>query len=155
MVIQMVLMYLIPFGVFVSFAAFGSMSKELLTGSLIAIILIVCAATVAGIVAAIVSLVGAISLKGNPPVYATLVVKLLSLPFYLVAGAMWLIGAGGMFNPFLMIGIPFELAMAVGCTYVYMIGTSIPLIIYAIVFTRKYKRKLSASLILSFPFSSK
>ena len=134
-----ILIALAPLSMLTRFSIFGT-------------ILLIVVGVFSGIASAIIALIGAISKKGSPPVYTTLIVKILSLPFYLFMCNYSLLFSFAMLNPFLALGIPFEIAIFIGIIYVYMLGTSLPLIIYAIVFKFKYKSKVTVSWVLSIIF---
>ena len=131
-----ILIALAPLSMLTRFSIFGA-------------ILLIIVGVFSGIASAIIALIGAISRKGNPPVFITLIVKILSLPFYYFTINMSLLLSLAMLNPFLLLGIPLQIAITLGIMYIYMLGTSLPLIIYAIVFKFKYKSKMTISLGLS------
>jgi len=57
-------------------------------------------------------------------------VKLALIPWYVLNFAMCVIVAALLFNPFTMLGIPVVIGMAIGLTYFFMLGTSLPNVAY-------------------------
>ena len=57
-------------------------------------------------------------------------VKLALIPWYVLNFAMCVLIIALMFNPFTMIGIPAVIAIAMGLTYFFMLGTSLPNVAY-------------------------
>lgn len=150
MLLQLLFMAAIPF---CSFSTFMELTSDMdFSGTMILMAVLIFLATISGITAGVVSLVGAIKKNGAPPLFTTALVKIFSLPLYLISGALWVLLAMGMYNPFLIWGIPIEIGIGIGCTFIYMIGTSAPLIIYAIVYSIKYKRKPTVSIVLAVLF---
>ena len=84
-------------------------------------------------------------------------VKLALIPWYVLNFAMCIIMVALMFNPFLMVGIPVLVAIAMGLTYFFMLGTSLPNVAYYLrkVFVTKEEKATKArvlTVILHFIF---
>ena len=84
-------------------------------------------------------------------------VKLALIPWYVLNFAMCFVMVALMFNPFLMVGIPVLVAIAMGLTYFFMLGTSLPNVAYYLrkVFVTKEEKATKArvlTVILHFIF---
>ena len=84
-------------------------------------------------------------------------VKLALIPWYVLNFAMCIIMVALMFNPFLMLGIPVLVAIAMVLTYFFMLGTSLPNVAYYLrkVFVTKEEKATKArvlTVILHFIF---
>ena len=92
----------------------------------------------------------------NPLTGITVGVKIAMIPFFGLNIVLWILLFAGMLNPFLMFGIPLAAVIGVCLTYVYMLMTGLPDIIYSIGFCIKNKKcpaaLLIAGVILSFIF---
>ena len=92
----------------------------------------------------------------NPLTGITIGVKIAMIPFFGLNIVLWILLFAGMLNPFLMFGIPLAAVIGVCLTYVYMLMTGLPDIIYSIGFCIKNKKRpaalLIAGVILSFIF---
>lgn len=92
----------------------------------------------------------------NPLTGITVGVKIAMIPFFGLNIVLWILLFAGMLNPFLMFGIPLAAVIGVCLTYVYMLMTGLPDIIYSIGFCIKNKKRpaalLIAGVILSFIF---
>lgn len=94
--------------------------------------------------------------KEKPLTGITVGVKIAMIPFFGLNIVLWILLFAGMLNPFLMFGIPLAAVIGVCLTYVYMLMTGLPDIIYSIGFCIKNKKRpaalLIAGVILSFIF---
>lgn len=99
-----------------------------------------------GLISLIFSIVG--SVRGEAPLTKiTVVLKAVMIPFFIINIVLWFFLMSGMMNPFLMLGIPVVAVLGVVLTYIYLLTTSLPDVIYTIAFTIKHKRKPSAKLV--------
>ena len=99
-----------------------------------------------GLISLIFSIVG--SVRGEAPLTKiTVVLKAVMIPFFIINIVLWFFLMSGMMNPFLMLGIPVVAVLGVVLTYIYLLTTSLPDVIYTIAFTIKNKRKPTAKLV--------
>ena len=89
----------------------------------------------------------------NPLTGITVGVKIAMIPFFGLNIVLWILLFAGMLNPFLMFGIPLAAVIGVCLTYVYMLMTGLPDIIYSIGFCIKNKKRPAALLIAGVIFS--
>lgn len=89
----------------------------------------------------------------NPLTGITIGVKIAMIPFFGLNIVLWILLFAGMLNPFLMFGIPLAAVIGVCLTYVYMLMTGLPDIIYSIGFCIKNKKRPAALLIAGVIFS--
>ena len=88
--------------------------------------------------------------KDEPNVYKHVMIhKLIQVPFYVVNYVISFLVIGGLFNPFLMIAIPFVIALLMSNTYLYTFTTSLPNIIYLVRSMIKEKKANALSIILA------
>ena len=107
--------------------------------TLIVILLVV--AIVLGIVPFVFAIIGAVkNEKDNTMV--TIVLKTLMIPFFAINFYCWYCLVSGLMNPFLFLTIPGVIIIGVAVTYVFMLTTSLPDIIYMIIFMIKQKKSL-------------
>ncbi len=104
-----------------------------------------------GITALVLAITGAVKNEG-PVSVITVVVKVLMIPFFVVNFLLWFLAIGGMFNPFLMVGIPVVAFIGICLTYGYMLTTSLPDIVYTIIFCIRNKRKPSRLMVIGVIF---
>ena len=109
--------------------------------------ILLCIAVVLGLTALILSIVGTVK-KDEPYTLITVVLKCAMVPFFCVNLIAWFCLVSGMMNPFLFLGIPAIICLGVCLTYVYMLMTSLPDIIYMITFTIKRKKKPNVFMIV-------
>jgi len=103
-------------------------------------------AVLLGIIALVFSIIGTVK-QDEPYTKITLVLKLVMVPFFGMNLYAWIALLSGMMNPFLFLGIPAIICIGICLTYVYMMMTSLPDIIYMIAFTIKRKKKPNASMV--------
>ena len=112
-----------------------------------AIFILLGVSLVMGLSAFIIAIVGAV--KNEAPVtIVTVVVKAVMIPFFGINLYLWIMGISGMLNPFLMLGIPAVGFIGVCLTYVYMLMTSLPDILYTIIFCIKNRKRPSTFMIV-------
>ena len=105
-----------------------------------AIFILLGVSLVLGLAAFILAIIG--SVKNEAPVtIVTVVLKAVMVPFFGINLYLWIMGIIGMLNPFLMLGIPAVGFIGVCLTYVYMLMTSLPEILYTIIFCVKNKKR--------------
>ncbi len=107
--------------------------------------------TLLGITALILGITGAVKNEG-PVSGITVVVKVLMIPFFGVNFLLWLLVIAGMLNPFLMLVIPGAAFIGICLTYGYMLTTSLPDIVYTIIFCIRNKRKPSRLMVIGVIF---
>lgn len=107
--------------------------------------------TLLGITALVLGITGAVKNEG-PVSYITVVVKALMIPFFVINFLLWILGIGGMLNPFLMLGIPVVAFIGICLTYGYMLVTSLPDIVYTMIFCIRNKRKPSRLMVIGVIF---
>ena len=95
---------------------------------------------VLGITALILAIIGAVK-NESPVTLITIVLKAVMIPFFGINLYLWIVGISGMLNPFLLLGIPAVGFIGFCLTYVYMMMTSAPDILYTIIFCIKNKRR--------------
>ena len=86
------------------------------------------------------AIAGAVKKEG-PQTKLTLITKIALIPFFAINIRLWLWLISGMMNPFLLLGIPFAGAAGICLTYMYMLMTSLPDIVYTIIFCVRNKRR--------------
>ena len=110
---------------------------------------------IAGVVPLIFAIIGAIR-RERPVMVISIIAKALMIPFFCINLTLWIFLFSGMLNPFLFLGIPFAGAAGLVLTYIYMLMTGLPDVVYAIIFCIRNKRKptifLVAGSILNFIF---
>ena len=94
-----------------------------------------------GLAAFILGIIGGAMREAKPYVVLTIVIKILMIPFFGINIYLWLLVMSGMLNPFLLFGIPAMAGIGVVLTYVYMFMTSLPDIIYTIIFLIKNRQR--------------
>ena len=94
-----------------------------------------------GLAAFILGIIGGAMREAKPYVVLTIVIKILMIPFFGINIYLWLLVMSGMLNPFLLLGIPAVGFIGFCLTYVYMMMTSAPDILYTIIFCIKNKRR--------------
>lgn len=105
-----------------------------------AIFILLGVSLVLGLAAFVLAIIG--SVKNEAPVtIVTVVLKAVMVPFFGINLYLWIMGISGMLNPFLMLGIPAVGFIGVCLTYVYMLMTSLPEILYTIIFCVKNKKR--------------
>lgn len=104
------------------------------------IIVLLVVALVMGIFPWVFAIIGAIK-NENPHTMVTIVVKSMMIPFFCINLLAWVMLVGGLMNPFLLLTIPAVICIGVCMTYVFMLTTSLPEIIYMIIFMIKQKKK--------------
>ena len=102
---------------------------------------------VAGLAALILSISGTVKGEG-PLTIITVVAKIIMIPFFCINLYLWIMLVGGMMNPFLLMGIPVVACVGVCLTYVYMLTTSLPDVIFSIWFCLKQKRRPTKLMII-------
>ncbi|MBO7449314.1 MAG: hypothetical protein J6U54_03005 [Clostridiales bacterium] len=95
---------------------------------------------VLGLIAFILAIVGAVK-DERPLTIISVIVKAAMIPFFGINFYLWLQLIGGMANPFLFLGIPFVGLIGVCLTYVYMLMSGMPDVIYTIIFCIKNKKR--------------
>ncbi|MBO4450308.1 MAG: hypothetical protein J5777_06955 [Clostridiales bacterium] len=112
-------------------------------------------ALILGLAALIFAIIGTVK-QDDPYTKITLILKVVLVPFFALNLYAWLCLVSGMLNPFLMMGIPAIICLGICLTYVYMMMTSLPDIIYMIAFSIRRKKKpnafMVAGIILEFFF---
>ena len=153
LIITMIVLYVMQG--FIAVPLYGVM-KSVNTGDLnvklVFILLVVSILT--GLTALGFGIAGTIKSEG-PLTGITVGVKIAMIPFFVINIVLWILLIAGMLNPFLMLGIPLAAVIGVCLTYVYMLMTGLPDIIYCIGFCIKKKRPtglMVAGVILNFFF---
>lgn len=106
--------------------------------TLIGILLVV--AIVLGIIPFVFAIIGAIKNEA-PMTMVTIVIKSIMIPFFGINLYSWIQLVGGLMNPFLLLTIPAVICIGICATYLFMLTTSLPDIIYMIIFMIKQKKK--------------
>lgn len=101
-----------------------------------------------GLAAFILGIIGGALREGKPHIVMTIVVKALMIPFFGINLYLWILLMGGMLNPFLMFGIPAMMTIGSILTYVYMLLTSLPDIIYTIIVLVKNRQRPNVFIVL-------
>ena len=156
LIVQAIGMYLMHLPLYIllivssmpSDALMETLTKGLLIATLVlmAVLFPVCVANIVMSVAAI--------FKGDIDLSKTVMtVKLALIPWYGMNFAIGVVFVAISLNPFMMIGIPVEIAILAGTAYFYMLATSLPNAAYCLrnVFITK-KEKLTASRIVALVF---
>ena len=154
LIITMIVLYVMQG--FIAVPLYGVM-KSVNTGDLnvklVFILLVVSILT--GLTALGFGIAGTIKSEG-PLTGITVGVKIAMIPFFVINIVLWILLIAGMLNPFLMLGIPLAAVIGVCLTYVYMLMTGLPDIIYCIGFCIKNKKRptglMAAGVILNFFF---
>ncbi len=107
--------------------------------------------TLLGITALVLGITGAVKNEG-PVSVITVVVKVLMIPFFVVNFLLWFFVIGGMLNPFLMLGIPVAAFIGICLTYGYMLMTSLPDIVYTMIFCIRNKRTAAPLMVIGVIF---
>ena len=95
---------------------------------------------VIGLLAFVFAIIGSVNGEGPLTIF-TVAVKIAMIPFFGINLYLWLMLISGLLNPFLMLSIPFVAIIGVCLTYVYMLTTGLPDIIYTIIFCFRHKRR--------------
>lgn len=116
---------------------------------IIALLVIAC---LLGLAALIFGIVGTAKREEEPKTGLTVIIKAVMVPFFCINIYLWCVLVSGMLNPFLLLAIPAVICIGCCLTYVYMIMTSLPDIIYMISFTIRRKKKPNIFMILGIIF---
>ncbi len=106
--------------------------------ALIVVLLVV--AIVLGIVPIVFAVIGAVR-NEQPHTMITVVVKTLMVPFFCINCYCWYCLVSGLLNPFLFLTIPGVILIGICVTYAFLLTTSLPDVIYMIIYLIKHKRK--------------
>ena len=101
-----------------------------------------------GVAAFILAIIGGAMREARPFIVITIVIKILMIPFFGINLYLWILLMSGMLNPFLFLGIPAMATIGVILTYVYMLMTSMPDIIYMIIFMIKNRKRPNIFIVL-------
>lgn len=106
------------------------------------------AALILGLVAFVFAIIG--SAKKEPKAYtlSTVIIKTVLIPFFGLNLYLWCVWISGLFNPFLLLAIPVVICIGVCLTYVYMLMTGMPDVIYTIVYLVRNKIRPKFPLVL-------
>lgn len=105
-----------------------------------------------GIAALVFAIIGTAKRENEPKTLITVIIKAAMVPFFCVNIYLWCALLSGMLNPFLFLAIPAIICIGICLTYVYMIMTSMPDIIYMISFLIRRKKKPDIFIILGIIF---
>ena len=92
-----------------------------------------------GITALVMAILGAAK-KEKDNTMVTIVLKTLMIPFFAINLYCWFCLVSGLMNPFLFIAIPGVVIIGVAVTYIIMLTTSLPEIVYMIIFMIRQKK---------------
>ncbi|MBP5775002.1 MAG: hypothetical protein J6W36_04840 [Clostridiales bacterium] len=109
-------------------------------------------ALVVGIAALIFGIIGTARKEEDPNTRLTVIIKAAMIPFFCINIYLWSVLVSGMLNPFLFLAIPAIIFIGCCITYVYMIMTGMPDIIYMIAFLIRRKKKPNIYMILGLIF---
>ena len=109
-------------------------------------------ALVLGIAGLIFSIVAGV-LKESPTPGFSLALKALLIPFFLVNFTFWAFFVLGTLNPFLFVATPFVIVIGVTLTYLVVLMTSLPIVIFTLIELRLYKNCPKTLFILGIIFS--
>ncbi len=109
-------------------------------------------ALVVGIAALIFGIIGTAKREEDPKTCLTVIIKAALIPFFCINIYLWCVLVSGMLNPFLFLAIPAIIVIGCCVTYVYMIMTGLPDIIYMIAFLIRRKKKPNIYMILGLIF---
>ena len=109
-------------------------------------------ALVVGIAALIFGIIGTAKREEDPNTRLTVIIKAAMIPFFCINIYLWSVLVSGMLNPFLFLAIPVIIVIGFCLTYVYMIMTSLPDVIYMIAFLIRRKKKPNIYMILGLIF---
>lgn len=109
-------------------------------------------ALVVGIAALIFGIIGTAKREEDPKTGLTVIIKAALIPFFCINIYLWAMLVSGMLNPFLFLAIPAIIVIGCCITYVYMIMTGMPDIIYMIAFLIRRKKKPNIYMILGLIF---
>ena len=105
-----------------------------------------------GFVSLIFAIIGTAKREEDPKTKLSVIIKALMVPFFCINICLWGVLVSGMLNPFLFLAIPAIIVIGCCLTYVYMIMTSMPDIIYMISFLVRRKKKPNIFMILGIIF---
>ena len=151
LILTLVTLYVMQGSVFFTISGILSSTTEFSVLDLIAPLALLGVSTLLGITALILGIKGAVKNEG-PVSGITVVVKVLMIPFFVVNFLLWFLAIGGMFNPFLMVGIPVVAFIGICLTYGYMLTTSLPDIVYTMIFCIRNQRKPSRLMVIGVIF---
>ena len=97
-------------------------------------------AIIMGIVPFVLAIFGTIK-KEKDNIMVTVVLKSLMIPFFGINFYCWYCLVSGLMNPFLFLTIPGVVIIGIAVTYVIMLTTSLPDIIYLIIYMIKEKKR--------------
>ena len=103
---------------------------------------------VIGFVAFVLAIIGGARKEFGPAIPITIGVKLLMIPFFGINIYLWLFLLSGMLNPFLLLGIPAAGGIGIVLTYIYMLMTGLPDVIYSIIFLIRSRKKPSVIMVV-------
>ena len=109
-------------------------------------------ALVVGIAALIFGIIGTARKEEDPNTRLTVIIKAAMIPFFCINIYLWSVLVSGMLNPFLFLAIPVIIVIGCCLTYVYMIMTSLPDVIYMISFIIRRRKKPNIYMILGLIF---
>lgn len=109
-------------------------------------------AIVIGIAALIFGIIGTARKEEDPNTRLTVIIKAAMIPFFCINIYLWSVLVSGMLNPFLFLAIPVIIVIGCCLTYVYMIMTSLPDVIYMISFIIRRRKKPNIHMILGLIF---
>ena len=105
----------------------------------------ICAVTV------VISSISVFRLNYNPT-KVTMIIKLVLIPWYVMNFIFCAVLIAGFLNPFLMLAIPFAIAILVSFTFLYMLTTSLPDFFYFIYRLMKKEAKTNLPTLISVVF---
>ncbi len=154
LIVNIIVLYVMQ--VMIVIPVYGMINEvETFTPDLIVLGVLIVAPVVLGLVAFILAIIGGVKNEA-PATLITVIVKIVMIPFFIANFVCWLLCICGMMNPFLIWGTPIVGVVGMLITYIYMMVTSWPDIIYTFIFCKKNKRKLKgmmrAGVILEFFF---
>ena len=97
-------------------------------------------AVLLGIFPFVFAIIGAVK-NEKPLTMVTVVVKSLMIPFFCINFYAWYNLVAGLMNPFFLLSIPLVICIGICATYIFMLTTSLPDIIYMTIFMIKQKTK--------------
>ena len=103
---------------------------------------------VIGFVAFVLAIIGGARTEFAPLMSITIGVKLLMIPFFGINIYLGLFLLSGMLNPFLLLGIPAAGGIGIVLTYIYMLMTGLPDVIYSIIFLIRSRKKPSVIMVV-------
>lgn len=117
-----------------------------LTGILLGIAFLI------GIASLIFGIIGTAKREDDPKTFLSVIIKAVMVPFFCVNIYLWGALVSGMLNPFFLLAIPVIIFIGCCLTYVYMIMTGMPDIIYMISYIIRKKKKPGIKMILGIIF---